>query len=108
MSAKKINPTLLTGLLGLLTGLGMSAYVHSGNAFETGPFFFFSLALSALAVVGCLLMIVLGKRGDVVFRIAIFFGSIIFSLIVVPRLWPYPEMPGPVPLSDQPTSVAPK
>ena len=108
MSTKTTKPAILTGVAGGLTGVAISACAHTGNAYETGPFFSLCLALSVLAGLGCLFMILIGKRSPLVFNAGIFSGAILVSLVVVPALWPYPVMPGPVPLGGQPLVVEPK
>lgn len=95
--------TISTGLFGLLVGLAVSAYAHSGSGFETGPLVLLGLALSGIGVVGSVLVIfVARRRSPLVSGIGIFCAAMLIALISLPMLWPYPQPLGPVPLSGEP------
>ena len=99
--------TIWTGLLGLLIGLVISAYAHSGNGFESGPLVLLGLTISGLGSIGSVLLIfVMGKRSH--HRMGIFFAAMLIALVVVSMVWPYPKSPGPVPMNGLPPSVKPK
>ena len=101
--------TIWTGLVGLLIGLVISAYAHSGNGFESGPLVLLGLAVSAVGGLGsALLILVLGNRSHVVSGMGICSVAMLITLLVVPMVWPYPESSGPAPLNSPPNSAGRK
>ncbi len=97
------------GLLGLLIGIAVSAYAHSGNGFETAPVVVLGMIVATLgAAASGVLIFMLGRRGNLVSGIGIFSAAILFALILVPIVWPYPKAPGPVPLNEQDRKAEPK
>lgn len=97
------------GLLGLLIGIAVSVYAHSGNGFETAPVVVLGMIVATLgAAASGVLIFMLGRRGNLVSGIGIFSAAILFALILVPIVWPYPKAPGPVPLNEQDRKAEPK
>ena len=109
MSDEMTKLTIWTGLLGLLIGLVISAYAHSGNGFESGPLVLLGLTISGLGAIGSVLLIfVMGKRSHLVSGMGTFFAAMLIALVVVPMVWPYPKSPGPAPVNGSLPSVKPK
>jgi hypothetical protein len=109
MNHEMTKLTIWTGLLGLLIGLAISAYAHSGNGFETGPLILFGLMLSALGGLGSgFLIFVRGYRSHLVCGTSIFSAAMLIALVSTSLVWPYPNARGPVPLNGQTPSVEPK
>jgi len=92
----------ICGFAGLLIGLGISAYAHSGNGFETGPLVFLGLVVAVVGGLGSALLFIFGKRGQLLTGTGTFSIAMLIALILVPAFWPYPKSPGPVPLDGKP------
>ncbi len=101
MSLAMTKATILTGLLGLLIGFATSAFAHSGNGFESGPLVLLALTVSIVGVlVSVTLILVMGHRSQLVSGLGMFSVAMLFALIIVPMVWPYPKSSGPVPLNS--------
>ncbi len=92
-----------TVLAGLLIGLAVSAYAHTGSGYLTGPLVFLGVVLSALGSIGAVISILIGKRGHLVWGVGGFSLAVLLALVVLPLFWPYPRPHGPVPLSEEST-----
>lgn len=89
---------LAIGISGGLLGVATSAYAHTGNGFETGPLWFLVFVVSSVGLVGSGFLALIGKRSRLVFSVALFSAALLCGLALLPLIWPYPTLPGPVPL----------
>jgi hypothetical protein len=109
MSLAITKVTVWAGLLGLLVGFAASAFAHSGNGFESGPLVLLTLTVSVVGVlVSAVLVFVFGNRSQTVSGLGAFSFAMLFVLVVAPLVWPYPQLPGPVPLDSSQGSSEPK
>ncbi len=109
MSLAMTKLTILTGLVGLLVGFVLSAYAHSGNGFETAPVVVLGMIIATLgAAASGVLIFIIGRRGNLVSGMGIFSAAMLFALVLVPIVWPYPKAPGPLPLNEQDRKAEPK
>ena len=92
---------ILSAVVGLLVGLAISAYAHTGNGFETGPLVFLSLVAGVVGGMGSALLFMIGKRGQLITGTGCFSIAMLVALVLVPVIWPYPKSPGPIPLDDR-------
>ena len=88
------------GSLGVVAGLALSASGHTGNGFETGPMIVLGLAASIAGTIVAGGLLVVGKRNAFIRALASFSVAMLFALILLPLVWPYPNPSNPVPLQD--------
>ena len=88
------------GLMGVVAGLALSAYGHTGNGFETGPVIVLGLAASVAGAIVAAGLLVVGKRNAFIRGLASFSVAMLFALMLLPLVWPYPNPSNPVPLQD--------
>jgi hypothetical protein len=88
------------GSMGVVAGLALSAYGHTGNGFETGPVIVLGLAGSVAGAIVAAGLLVVGKRNAFSRGLASFSVAMLFALMLLPLVWPYPNPSNPVPLQN--------
>jgi hypothetical protein len=89
---------------GLLLGVAISVYAHSGHGLETAPLVVLALSLSGLGTATSGALMVIGERGKHVVATGAFSLAMLVALVVLPLIWPYPASQGPRSLEELPSA----
>jgi uncharacterized membrane protein YhhN len=100
MHPRKTSLVLGPGSMGVVAGLALSAYGHTGNGFETGTMIVLGLAAALTGAVVAAGLLVVGQRNAFIWGLASFSLAMLLTLILLPLVWPYPKPSNAVPLQD--------
>lgn len=103
-----IRTMTMMALVGLLFGVAISAYAHSGNGFQTGPLVALALALSGLGTLASGIMILVGRPRRQAATAGVFSLAMLIALVILPLVWPYPSSPSPASLESRPGASQPR